>query len=354
MKNMEKQTEALALMRSWKRPLIISHTKPDGDAVGSLVAMKSFTEAWGAKPLAVNFDGIPDRYGFLNRDGLLRSLGKSISIDELAVADGVIVVDTGALNQIEPLATWLQERRLPLVMIDHHITRNIPSTQSIIDEQAAATCLILHDLALSQGWVIDKSTAEALFVGIATDTGWFRHSNTDGRVLSAAADLASRGVKIHELSQLLYQRDTVARVRLLGAVLNTLELHCDNRLAVMSLSHSMLQSCGARLSDTEDMVNEPLRIETVVASLFLVEQEDVGGVSSENQKAPVRVNFRSKAPIAAGDIDLDVAALAGTFGGGGHRRAAGARIARPLIEARREVVDAVTRALLQSDHNHSR
>src|SRR5206468_3386868 len=158
---------------------------------------------------------------------------------------------------------------------------------------------------------------DALFVGIATDTGWFRHSNTDGRALAAAAELAAGGVKPHQLFEALYQHDSAGRVRLLGAAIETLEVH-GGMLAIMALDSHAFSRCGASLSNTEDVVNEPLRIESVMVSILFVEQPD--GV--------VRMNFRSKPPyLSEGPTsrDIDVAAIAATFGGGGHRRAAGAR-----------------------------
>lgn len=344
--------EAAELIRSWRNPLLISHTKPDGDAIGSLVALSRLLEAAGSRSLTMNFDGIPERYSFLNRDGRLKSFGRDVSLDQLDSIDGVVVVDTCTVNQIEPLAAWIQTRRPPLVAVDHHVTRDLPATLHVIDEHAAATCLILFEWAGDMSWPIDPFTAEALFVGIGTDTGWFRHSNTDARTLAAASRLADLGARVHELSQLIYQRDTAARLRLLTSVLNTLTLIANESLAVMSLSRDAIRACGAKLSDTEDMVNEPLRIASVVASVFLVEQElnGTGAATSGNGSQPiVRVNFRSKPALLPGDRDLDVAAIAAEFGGGGHRRAAGARLSLPLNRARDVIVERMQRALADAE-----
>lgn len=339
----------------WRRPLLISHTRPDGDAIGSLVAMRAFLRAAGADPVGVIFDGIPYRYAFLDRDDPLRVFPREVSVDDLARVDGVVIVDTASNGQVEPLADWLRSTHPPCLVVDHHVTRDMPADCWVVDESAAATCLILHDWARAMGWPIDSATAEALFVGLGTDTGWFRHSNTDARALAAAADLAGCGLSANRLAQRLYQSDHEARVRLLAEVLQSLELHCDGRLAITTLPASAIARLGGRLSDTEDVVNEPLRIATVIASVFLVEQPAATGAQVELRGVPqtstgsappiTRINFRSKAPLSSTDMDIDVALIARSFGGGGHRRASGARLAVPLAEAKSRVLAAMSAAM---------
>lgn len=346
---------ATRFVARWRRPLLVSHTRPDGDAIGSLVAMRAFLRAAGADPLAVIFDGIPYRYAFLDRDEPLRVLGRDVSVDDLARVDGVVIVDTASYGQVEPLGDWLRNTRPPCLVVDHHITRDLPAECWVVDESAAATCLILFDWARAARWPVDAATAEALFVGLGTDTGWFRHSNTDARALAAAADLAACGVSANHLAQRLFQSDHEARVRLLAEVLQSLELHCDGRLAITTLAASSIARLGARLSDSEDVVNEPLRIATVVASVFLVEQPPAAGAQVELRGVPqsgtetappiIRINFRSKAPLSPGDVDIDVAAIARSFGGGGHRRASGARVASTLGDAKSKVLAAMSAAL---------
>ena len=173
---------------------------------------------------------------------------------------------------------------------------------------------------------------------MAMDTGWFRHSNTDHRVLAAAADLVACGVRPHELYESLFLRESAARVRLQSAAIATMELLAADRVAVMTLTRRAIADAGATVADTEDIVNEPLRIASVVVSVLLVEHDD--GV--------VRASFRSKPPLEApagstqtAQPDIDVAALAQFFGGGGHRRASGARIPGPLPDVRRRIVESL-------------
>jgi hypothetical protein len=155
------------------------------------------------------------------------------------------------------------------------------------------------------------------------------------RVLAAAGELIAQGVRSHELYMQLFQRDPPRRLRLLAAALNSLELLADDRLALMTLTSAAFDNTGATPADTEGIVNEPLRIGSVVVSILFVDQGD--GI--------VRVNFRSKPPQEEGDPDIDVAAIAQSFGGGGHRRAAGARTSGLLPDVRRQLTQHVEQTL---------
>jgi len=293
----------------------------------------------------VLFDPIPHRYALFDRHPAVPLFGVDVHETDLADVDSVIVLDTCAYGQLEPIADWLRRSKLPKLAVDHHITRDELADTYVVDESAAATCLILYEWAQATRWPMKPETREALYVGMAMDTGWFRQSNTDKRVMAAAADLVASGVQPHSLFQELFQRESPARVRLLGVALGTMELLSDDRLAVMTLAGESIAACGAVTADTEDIVNEPLRIGSVAVSVLLVEAPD--GV--------VRASFRSKPPLGiavdhleadapAGGAargrppDIDVARAAGAFGGGGHARAAGARLPGSLMDARRKVV----------------
>ncbi|MHC4698143.1 MAG: DHH family phosphoesterase [Planctomycetota bacterium] len=222
-------TDATARVLSWKRPLLVTHTKPDGDALGSLAAMRAMLHSQGIDALAVLFDSIPDRYNIFTRYEAMPVLGADIQTSDLSSVDGVIVLDTCAYNQLEPLADWLRAATTPKIAVDHHITRDDLADLYVVDESAAANCLILYDWARAADWPLDAQTRDALFIGIAMDTGWFRHSSTNSRVLAAAADLIQGGVRVHELVQPLFLQDTPGRVRLLGAALSRMELFIGGR-----------------------------------------------------------------------------------------------------------------------------
>lgn len=320
-----------------KRPLILSHTRPDCDAYGCLIALRSILRRLGADPLAAAFNPLPRTYEFLKRFEAIGVWGQEVTAPDLQRRDGVIIADTCTYNQLEPLADWLRTASVPIVVVDHHITRDVRADHVLLDESAAAACLIIYESAQALGWPIDDVAAEALFVGIATDTGWFVHSNTDARALSVAAALAARGVQPNAFHTMIYQSDAPARLLLSAEAVGGMELLAEGRLAVMTVPLATLKRLDARTSETENIINEPMRIRSVVVSILLIEQED----------GPVRVSFRSKAPLAGYcELDIDVAALAATFNGGGHRRAAGARVEGTLPEVRERVVKEALRRLV--------
>lgn len=324
--------QAKQFIADWRRVVLFSHEKPDGDAIGSLAALRATLGALGLAADAVLLDPLPDRYDFLRENGSFSQFGKDVHLPDLARYDAAIILDTCSYSQLRPIAQWLRTTSIPKLVVDHHATRDAIGDVRLIDESAAATCLILYDWFRTVGWPIGDAAAQALFVGIATDTGWFRHSNTDDRALAVCADLIARGVRSNAIYQSIYQRDSAARVRLLGASLGSLEFRAGGRLAIMTLDPRSFASCSATPGDTEDLVNEPLRIADVIVTLLFVDAGD--GV--------VRINFRSKAGVSP---DVDVAEIAKSLGGGGHRRAAGARVSAPLTEVRAKVIAAAEQAL---------
>jgi phosphoesterase RecJ-like protein len=311
------------MVSGWERCLLLSHERPDGDALGSLIALKRMLAACGVEVVAAVFDEIPGRYAFLT-DG--EGLSDWREISSGAVFDGVILLDTCSFGQLTPAAEWLRAFDGPVIAVDHHVTRDEIATDLLVDEAASATCVILHEWASVNGWSPDRKAREALFVGLATDTGWFRHSNTDAATLSVAADLVANGVDASGIYQRLYMADSVGRVRLSAATMSGMALHCGERLAILTVTTEMFRETGAQAWETDELVNEPLRILGVDVSVLLAEGEGKGD--------PVKCSFRAKG-------EVDVAEIANGFGGGGHRKAAGARVVGSLEDVVRRVVEAV-------------
>ncbi len=312
---------AAACLSAWRRPLIVTHARADGDAIGSVATMRAIVRRGGARPIAMLFEPPADKYARVCRGDPLDVWATSVSEADLAGVDGVLVVDTCAYTQLEPIAAWLQGAAVPKIALDHHQTRDVRADVYLIDEAASAACLLVYDWCAAADWPLDAGLARTLWVGISTDTGWFRFSNTDARTLAAASHLVSLGLHVDDLYRDLFENESAARVRLLGAAVGSLELHAADRLAVMTITREMLERCGAKRSDTEDLINVAMRIGTVEVAILLT--EDDGGIT--------RASFRSKKHV-------DVASLAAQFGGGGHARAAGARLAAPLAHAKATVI----------------
>jgi len=190
----------------------------------------------------------------------------------------------------------------------------------LVEPEAAATALIVYDLFKYAKWTITEKIAQALFVAVATDTGWFQFSNTDSRVFRTCAELIKAGANPVELYHDLYQNFSPARFRLMAIMLNTLELHFDGRFATQYVRQRDFEQAGAAYEDTEDLINECQRIGTVEVAALFVELKD-----GRN-----KLSLRSKG-------DIDVCKIAAKFGGGGHTMAAGAHLPGPLENAMRMV-----------------
>lgn len=306
----------LERLRDWlaaaQRPLLLTHRKPDGDALGALVGLALAVEQLGCRPACTLFERpFPPRYPSLASAVSWRYWPEEQRTLEPG-CDALVILDTCSLSQLEPVADLLARAPRTLV-IDHHATRDPigtrPEDLRVIDESAAATCLMIAEWLPAAGLQLTPTIAEALFIGLATDCGWFRFANTDARTLRAAARLCEVGASPSALYRPIYERDPISKLRLVGRMLLSLELHAGGRLAVLKLRQADFAETGADRALTEDLVNEAGRLAGVEAIILFT--EDVGGI--------VRLNLRSKS-------FLDVAALAGRFGGGGHLRAAGARV----------------------------
>jgi phosphoesterase RecJ-like protein len=305
-------------LRLTHRPLLISHRRPDGDSIGALAAMSQALRALGKEPAIVLFDRFPPRYEFLRSSGEPWHLWEEAREVLSCEADAVIVLDTCSLSQLEPFLAFLASAPR-LLVIDHHSTRDEigtrPGDLRILDDTAGACCLILAEWVQETGLMATlpppaaAALATALITGIATDCGWFRFSNTDARLLRVAADLIDAGADLSGIYDLIYQQEPAAKLRLIARMLGSLRLEAEGRLAVMELRAEDFAAAGADLSMTEDLVNEAARLRDTEAVLLFTEEP--GGV--------VRVNLRSKRT-------LDVSEVARRYGGGGHTRAAGARL----------------------------
>jgi len=281
------------------------------------------------RPLVALYEPFPLRYRLLQEVVSWRSW-QQIRAEAARVCDAVVLLDTCAWQQVEPAAEFLAAGP-PTAVIDHHATTDAIGTRPgdfrLIAPQAGATCLLLYEWMQAAGVRLDVPIATALFVGITTDCGWFRFANTDAQTLRVAADLLESGVDAASIYDAIYQQDSEGRVRLIARMLSSLELHAGGRLAVMYIRRADFDATNTDGRVTEDLVNEAARLASTEATLLFVEEPDA-----------IRVNFRSK-------HHLDVAGLAERFGGGGHARAAGARLRGPWAQAVPQVVAATAAAL---------
>jgi len=338
--------------------LVLTHLKPDGDALGSSIAVVrslNLTSPQGLPPRARAWYAgpCPAWQSDIVKSTPHMVIDPARGPDRNADFETVLIIDTGSWTQLEPFAAFLKGRAPESIIVDHHRQgdADIADTR-FIDGGAAAVCqpaaeICRHILGLESITKLPVEVATPLYLGICTDTGWFRHSNVSGAVLHTAADLLSAGVNHSALYQLIEQRDTLGRQKLLARALDSLSIEASGRLGVMSLTKSDFAAAKADPGESGGFVDYATFIPAVRVSVVLTEASDWqspaegGSPADAKRKAVTKVSFRSKEGLNA----VDVNAVAKEFGGGGHIRAAGARLEAPMDEARRRVVEAVTRHL---------
>lgn len=337
-------------LKKARRTVVLTHLKPDGDAAGSTLAVTRALNLLQPKPgsnpikpaATVWFSGpLPDWLDHLAATTDRRHITEESRAehDDREDPDAVLILDTGAWTQLHDVKEWLIPRASIAAVIDHH-RHGDPDTadRRVVEPTAAAVCELATDLCVKlldlQGpHKLPLDIATPLYLGLATDTGWFRHSNISPTVLRTAASLLEAGVDHPALYERIQQSDRPARLRLMARALSSLELHHNNTIALMSLTQQDFHDTHAAPTDT-GFTDEPLTIGTVQVSILLTEAF-VGHEPGATHMT--KASFRSK----NGPESMDVNALARKLGGGGHIRAAGAKIMLPLPQARQAVLDAL-------------
>ncbi|MNH94924.1 Bifunctional oligoribonuclease and PAP phosphatase NrnA [compost metagenome] len=304
--------------------LVVSHIQPDGDAVSSTLVVGWLLSCLGKKYTMLNEGPIPQRMEYLWHAGEIANLAEGDLPREYS---HIICVDCADFQRVGLTKRHFASDAL-IVNIDHHPTNNGYGYVNLIKPDAAATAEILFDLlkTFEVEWDIDVATA--LYTGLLTDTGGFRYSNTSPKVMAAVSELLELGVNGPMLAETLLEEMTLGQVKVLNRALSTLQLSPKGDIAWVSITPQDMLDCEAANEDLEGIVNYPRNIRGVeVGILFKVIHERA-----------VKASFRS-----AGKVD--VAALAQVFGGGGHTRAAGARIDATLEDAIPLVLQEVRRHL---------
>ena len=316
------------IVRSHQRFLLTSHVRPDCDALGSELAMAAVLEALGKDVLIVNAQATPPGYRFLDPNQKLKELGTDVSLDQLDDYEVLIVLDTTAWAQLGPMGDVIRASKAKIVVLDHHVSGDELDAELFKDTTAEATGRLVIDAADALGVEITPEIAQAAFAALATDTGWFRFSSTTSTTHHLAARLLDAGVTSDAVYEQLYQNDTLARLQLVGRTMARTKTELDGRLIHTYIERADFEATGAHRSDSEDVINLTLAVGGTEAAVILVEQQTGG----------FKISFRSRS-------DLDCSRIAEQFGGGGHKKAAGAFLEEPLAEAQTKVLDAVRQAM---------
>ncbi len=299
---MTERQRIINLLQEKNQFILIAHVLPDGDSIGSLLALGEGLQNTGKQVQLFSPGTVPRKYSFLRGS-------ENIAVESMEISTGTVVIalDSSDLERLGSFAEQIKQAGY-LVNIDHHVTNERYGLLNLIDAEAAATGEIVYSLLLELGIPLTDSIAEALYVAIATDTGSFKYDNTTPATHRIAAALLEQNVNPGVLSQRVFDERPLSYYLLLKEALSTLELHTDNRIAMITISKEMLQRSGTSAEDIDGLINYTRDIEGVELGILMY-------VESPEE---IKVGFRSKA--------VDVSLLAKRLNGGGHPKAAGCRV----------------------------
>ncbi len=313
-----------------ERLVLTTHVRPDGDAIGSVLAFARLLRALGREATVVLADPAPDTLAFLPDVGSIRIYdGADLAQRELlAGATARVLLDANAAQRVGRMAETWQAEGAERFVVDHHTHPEAWFDAAYVRETASSTAELVAELLAEAGVALDAPTATLLYTGLMTDTGSFRFSNTSPAVHRLAADLVGAGVDVPAVHESIFENRRLGALRLLARALDTVALHHGGRVASMQMPLKMLRQSDAHTDETEGFVNYALSVEGVVAAVLFTETA-----------AGVKMSFRSKG-------DTPVNAWARQFGGGGHANASGAFVPKAVFErVVRQVLDAAPRHL---------
>jgi phosphoesterase RecJ-like protein len=316
--------EAAREVRDCRRALVVSHEHPEGDAIGSTLALALALAETGKEVVAYNVDGVPETFAFLpGADRVVRE------IESADPFDVVFLVDCGAFDRGGKRITDLLAAHRNVVNIDHHATNERFGRWNVVVSDASSTGEIVHRVLTEAGIEISPDVATNLYTAILTDTGSFQNGATGPAALRACADLIEAGADPAAIADRVYFAFPARRQRLLGAVLSTLRLDAGGRIASMVVTRAMMEELGANPADLEGFVEELRRVRGATVAL-LIRQDD---------------ELVQKASMRSRD-GFDVAEIASVLGGGGHKAAAGCTLRGVSIdEARARMIEEIRRRL---------
>ncbi len=317
---MNEPADIIAALRRCSRILISVHKNPDGDALGSQLALMLALEKSNKTVVAQNIDPVPELYRFLPASSRIRT-GSAVE----GRYDAILVLDA------DPPRTGLFDGNYPAdirINIDHHITNPAEWPLTWLDPAASATGEMVYELIQRLGVPMDREIALCLYTAIFTDTGSFRYSNTTPKSMRMAAELIEAGADPWLVTEHVYESFAYRRIKLLGNVLAGMERSDDGKLAWVVITEKLYRQFGATAEDTENFVNFVRSTKGVeVAILF-----------RQTAASQYKISLRSKGRV-------DLSGLAQSLGGGGHKNAAGSVVDGTLDEVKKRVIDAVNKAV---------
>lgn len=311
-----------------RRIAVIGHARPDGDCIGSQVALGRVLAALGFDVVCINADAIPRRLQFLVKEMAFLRTDEVVNAPDDRAAIFVDCADHARASE------RLKVRfPAPVAVVDHHLSNVGFATANLVDSASAATCEILAGVFFDNNLPVDAQTAQALYTGILTDTGQFRFNSTSRRCFVLAGELVARGAQPSEAGYQLYERETEGKLRLLQHFLASLRLECAGRVCVGTLAPGIFEETGTSVEDTEGLVDYARSIDGV----------DIGALIEEKTDGTVKASLRAKEPVYRVDL------VAAQFNGGGHACAAGLNLKSGGINFYERLVAALTLRVVAVD-----
>jgi phosphoesterase RecJ-like protein len=309
-------------LKSSDRVLLASHTNPDGDAIGSLLATGIALEKMGCEVVLFNESAIPAVYRFLPSVGRIQN-----QLTDLKDFNTAVILDCGDLSRVGSMADSIAS--VPVIVnIDHHTTNTRFGQYHLVDVDACATSEIVYRLIQAMEIEMDLAMATAIYTGILTDTGSFRFSNTNQASFSICESMVTAGVKPSTVAQHVYGTYSLGRIKLLNLALDSIEISNNGQLSIMTVTQEMLSDTGTQHEDADGLINYARRIQDVKVAALIHELENGDGALDGRKQ--FHVSLRS-------DGSVDVSRIAMNFGGGGHAGAAGFSVESSLVELKQTI-----------------
>ena len=317
----EEYAKAAALIAKAKRILISGHLSPDGDALGSMLALARLLNNAGKQAFAAA------DLNSLGKPGFLDGVEDMIAVRKLKRQrfDLFIAVDCATFERMPPEVRPVAEK-LPIICIDHHHTNTAFGDVSILDSEASSTGELIWRFAKWNEWKLDRASAEALWVAMVTDSGRFAYDSTKPGTLRAAGDLLKHGVRTSYINDIIYGEFTRKAIELKRIAWRSLHIWKNRKVAEVTLTRDDFRSVRGTKADAEDIIEIPRSVAKNEIALFFYQIPD--------RTKETRCSIRTRG-------DWDATAIAGRFGGGGHLKAAGCTIKSPLASAKRKMRAAV-------------
>lgn len=328
MSKQEEIDEILKLFKKFDVFSISSHINPDGDAIGSQIAIYSLLLDFGKKVYILNSDPIPFTYNFLP---YIDNYQWGDCVENYpSNIDVAIILDCGNMKRIgERLANKTKPKHA-IVNIDHHLNNSYFGTHNLVDEKACATSELVFNLIDQSGIGLGYERAISLYSGIITDTGSFKYKNTTAQAHIITAKLIEEGIQPDFVAEMIYSVIPYKKAKLFGLALESLTLSEDGKIAWISISKEMFKKTGTSSADTDEFIDYVRSVKDIQVAIMF----------KENENGSVKVSLRSKNSKMGSYVSVDQ--IASAFGGGGHQMAAGCVVPGPLNSAINTIIKAVS------------